>query len=131
MSTTPPPAPQPVSMGNWRLVNPPANVTAASNAITSACAGWKPVFVEAPAVATATPEEGVCLAVQDWSSWGMQRSAEDHITGFVAGVPTGVLFCVGAIFAWRGLAALGRMVVPPIGDHLEWLVWRTRRALGR
>ena len=38
--------PPPNLPGVWRLVQPPADVTSAADAIVSACTAWKPILVE-------------------------------------------------------------------------------------
>ncbi len=121
--TVPPPA-----LGNWRLANPPSDLTAATNSVVSACARWKPVYVAHSSVAVASPEEGVCHAVQDWSAFGMQRSSAEELSGFVAGIPAGFLLCLAVIVAWRGIRELVNGSIRFL-DERQWrrTLWSVRR----
>lgn len=125
MSDTQIATPAVAPMGAWRLINPPGDVTAATTSVVSACSGWKRVYVENSAVVVASPQEGVCHAVQDWTAWGMQRSFTEQVTGFAAGLPAGFLLCLAVIVAWRGVRALAHGIGRFINDR-PW-----QRAMGK
>lgn len=113
-------------LGRWRLVHPPAAVTAASDAIIAACSDWRPSLVEVPVASMATREEAICHAVQDWSAWNMDRSAAEHLFGFAGGVSTGVVLSLVAVLAWRASKAVAGRVV----DGLRRVSWSDRRSWG-
>ena len=126
------PAPiAPFPSGSWRLIDPSADVTAAVDAVRSACSGWKPLFIDVPTAAMGTREEGICNAVRDWSSWSMDRSSVELLVGFAAGVFAGLLLTLFLAVTFRKLAAILGWLVPRVADPIQQIAWSTRRSFER